>query len=425
MESSSRQVKDRRRFLRMLAASPLLALPGSSHILLQKLLASGHMETRDTLSLFESLEQSEGPITSPDQALNVMDFESVARKTLPPAHFGYLATGVDDDATIRANRDGFSKLEIRARRLVDVTNIDTSVRLLGTTWDSPIVLSPVGSQKAFHPEGEVAVAKAARAKGHLQILSTVTSSSVEDVTAARGAPVWYQLYVNTIWEIVRGMIKRAEAAGCPVLVLTVDLKEGSNRETLFRAERADSRQCSVCHTEEVGGFGALAHRPMFSGLNAPKTARLISPAVTWDSVKRLKDTTTMKLVIKGIVTREDAQLAIEHGVDGIIVSNHGGRAEETLRSTIESLPEVLEGSARKIPVLVDGGFRRGTDIFKALALGATAIGIGRPYAWGLASFGQPGVEAVLTILRRELQTIMRQAGTTSIDKITPAYLANR
>ena len=425
MESSSRQVKDRRRFLRMLAASPLLALPGSSHILLQKLLASGHRETRDTLSLFESLEQSEGPITSPEQALNVMDFESAARKTLPPAHFGYLATGVDDDATIRANREGFSKLEIRARRLVDVTNIDTSVRLLGTTWDSPIVLSPVGSQKAFHPEGEVAVAKAARAKGHLQILSTVTSSSVEDVTAARGAPVWYQLYVNTIWEIVRGMIKRAEAAGCPVLVLTVDLKEGSNRETLFRAERADSRQCSVCHTEEVGGFGALAHRPMFSGLNAPKTASLISPAVTWDYVKRLKDTTTMKLVIKGIVTREDAQLAVEHGVDGLIVSNHGGRAEETLRSTIECLPEVLEGSARKIPVLVDGGFRRGTDVFKALALGATAIGIGRPYAWGLASFGQPGVEAVLTILRRELQTIMRQAGTTSIDKITPAYLVDR
>jgi isopentenyl diphosphate isomerase/L-lactate dehydrogenase-like FMN-dependent dehydrogenase len=147
--------------------------------------------------------------------------------------------------------------------------------------------------------------------------------------------------------------------------------------------------------------------------------------LTWDYVKRLKDTTTMKLVLKGIVTREDAQLAVEHGVDGIIVSNHGGRAEETLRSTIECVPEVLEGSGRKIPVLVDGGFRRGTDIFKALALGATAVGIGRPYVWGLASFGQPGVEAVLSILRRELQTIMRQAGTTSIDKITPAYLAKR
>jgi isopentenyl diphosphate isomerase/L-lactate dehydrogenase-like FMN-dependent dehydrogenase len=347
----------------------------------------------------------------------------LARKTLPPAHFGFLATGVDDDATVRANREGFTKLQIRARRLVDVSSIDMSVRLFGTTWDSPIVLSPVGDQKAFHPEGEIAVAKAARTKGHLQILSTVTSFSVEDVTAARGVPIWFQLYVNNVWDIARAMIKRAEAAGCPVLVLTVDLKEGSNRETLFRAERADSRQCSMCHTNGFVGFGRVAARPMFAGLDISKATNLISPALTWDYVKRLKDTTTMRLVLKGIVTREDAQLAVEHGVDGLIVSNHGGRAEETLRSTIESLPEVLEGSARKIPVLVDGGFRRGTDIFKALALGANAVGIGRPYAWGLASFGQPGVEAVLSILRRELQTIMRQAGTTSIDKITSAYLA--
>jgi isopentenyl diphosphate isomerase/L-lactate dehydrogenase-like FMN-dependent dehydrogenase len=164
---------------------------------------------------------------------------------------------------------------------------------------------------------------------------------------------------------------------------------------------------------------------MFAGLDVSKASNLISPALDWDYVKRLKDTTTMKLILKGIVTREDAQLAVEHGVDGIIVSNHGGRAEETLRSTIECLPEVLDGCARKIPVLVDGGFRRGTDIFKALAFGATAVGIGRPYIWGLAAFGQPGVEAVLTILQRELQTIMRQAGTTSIDKITSAYLAKR
>jgi isopentenyl diphosphate isomerase/L-lactate dehydrogenase-like FMN-dependent dehydrogenase len=224
---------------------------------------------------------------------------------------------------------------------------------------------------------------------------------------------------------VRAVIKRAEAAGCPVLVLTVDLKEGSNRETLFRAERADTRQCTMCHTNGFKGFGRVANRPMFAGLDFTKATGLISPALNWDYVKRLKDTTTMKLVLKGIVTREDAQLAVEHGVDGIIVSNHGGRAEETLRSSIESLPEVLDGAAGKIPVIVDGGIRRGTDVFKALALGATAVGIGRPYIWGLSAFGQPGVEAVLTILQRELQTIMRQAGTTSIDKITSAYLAKR
>jgi 4-hydroxymandelate oxidase len=425
MENSSRQIKNRRKFLRLLAASPLLALPGPSHILLQKLLASGNPGTKDAFTLFESLEQGDTLISSPEQAFDVMDFEPVARKALPPAHFGFLATGVDDDATVRANHEGFSKLQIRSRRLVDVSNIDMSARLFGTSWDNPIALSPVGDQKAFHPEGEVAVARAARAKGHLQILSTVTSYSVEDVTAARGAPIWFQLYVNNVWDIVRAVIKRAEAAGCPALVLTVDLKEGSNRETLFRAERADTRQCNMCHTNGFRGFGRVANRPMFAGLDVSKATNLISPALDWDYVKRLKDTTTMKLVLKGIVTREDAQLAVEHGVDGIIVSNHGGRAEETLRSTIECLPEVLDGCARKIPVLVDGGFRRGTDIFKALASGATAVGIGRPYIWGLAAFGQPGVEAVLTILQRELQTIMRQAGTTSIDKITSAYLAQK
>jgi (S)-2-hydroxy-acid oxidase len=423
MKSPSLQIKDRRKFLRMLAASPLLALPGSSHILLQKLLASGHIGTKEVFRLFEGPEQSEALITSPEQAFDVMDFESVARKTLPPAHFGYLATGVDDDATVRANREGYSKIQIRARRLVDVSNIDTSVRLFGTAWSSPIVIDPVGSQKAFHPEGEIAVARAARSKGHLQILSTVSFSSVEDVIAARGTPVWQQLYPTNVWEVSRGIVKRAEAAGCPVLVVTVDLQDNSNRETLFRSERMDSRECAMCHPS--GGIRYLHRKPAFDNLDVSKVTALYAPDNTWNLVKHLKDTTTMKLILKGVVTREDAQLAVEQGVDGLIVSNHGGRGEETLRPTIESLPEVLEGAAGKIPVIVDGGIRRGTDIFKALALGATAVGIGRPYIWGLAAFGQPGVEAVLSILRRELQTIMRQAGTTSINKITSAYLAKR
>jgi (S)-2-hydroxy-acid oxidase len=161
---------------------------------------------------------------------------------------------------------------------------------------------------------------------------------------------------------------------------------------------------------------------MFDGLDVSKVSGLHFPGMTWDFVKRLRDTTTKKLLIKGIVTKEDAQLAVAHGVDGLIVSNHGGRAEETLRPTIECLPEVVEGVQGKIPVLVDGGVRRGTDIFKALALGATAVGIGRPYAWGLAAFGQEGVEAVLAILRRELETVMRQAGARSIADISRSYV---
>jgi 4-hydroxymandelate oxidase len=164
---------------------------------------------------------------------------------------------------------------------------------------------------------------------------------------------------------------------------------------------------------------------MFTGLDLSNVTASQPVNMSWKFVKRLRDTVTVKLLLKGIVTREDAQLAVEHGVDGLLVSNHGGRADETLRPTIASLPEVLEGVAGKVPVIVDGGIRRGTDVFKALALGAAAVGIGRPYAWGLAAFGQPGVEAVLEILRRELRMIMRQAGTTSVDKITRRYVVAR
>jgi len=422
MPSSVAKLNTRRKFLGMLAGSPVLASSGFLYGPLLKLLASDSVETKRVLHVLENIQQGADLISSPDQAINVMDFEPVARKILPPAHFGYLATGVDDDATVRLNHDAYSRIQIRSRRLVDVSKIDMSVRLFGTTWTSPIVIDPVGSQRAFHPEGEVAVAKAARSKEHLQILSNVATFSVEDVIAARGGPIWQQLYTTNVWDVTRASVKRAEAAGCPVLVVTVDLQDDSNRETFFRSERVDSRQCSTCHP--AGGVRYLHNKPAFDNLDVSKVKSLYSPDNTWDLVKRLKDTTKMKLVLKGIVAREDAQLAVERGVDGLIVSNHGGRAEDSLRPTIESLAEVLEGAAGKIPVLVDGGIRRGTDAFKALALGATAVGIGRPYIWGLASFGQAGVETVLEILRRELKTIMRQAGTPSVDKITSAYVVN-
>ena len=270
------------------------------------------------------------------------------------------------------------------------------------------------------------------------MLSTAATSSIEDVSAAAGAPAWQQLYPTNVWEVGKAIVKRAEAAGSPAIILTVDLQEGSNRETLFRAQVVDKRECSACHQSAytgyargrpragTGGFAQYAARkPMFDGLDLSKVTATHPLNMNWDFVKRLRDIVSVKLLLKGIVTREDAQLAIQHGVDGLMVSNHGGRAEETLRPTIESLPEVIEGVAGRIPVIVDGGIRRGTDIFKALALGASAVGIGRPHAWGLASFGQPGVEAVLEILRRELRTIMRQAGTISIDKISRNYVVTR
>jgi 4-hydroxymandelate oxidase len=431
--------RTRRKFLKMLGASPLIARSGILAGSLAELLHAAPLEERHFLGWLENLQQqSDSVISSPDQALDVMDFEPAARKNIPPAHFGYLATGVDDDATVRANRDGYSHIQIRARRLVDVSNLDMSRTIFGIKWNTPLVLSPVGTQKAFHPDGELAVARAARTKGPLMMLSTVATTSIEDAIAARGGPVWQQLYPTNVWEIGRAIVKRAEAAGSPAIVLTVDLQEGSNRETLFRAQRADKRDCSTCHRSAYtgyarakpgaasGGFAEYATRiPMFNGLDLSKVTAFRPNPMDWDFVKRLRDTVTVKLLIKGIVTSEDAQLAVEHGVDGLIVSNHGGRAEETLRPTIESLPEVLEAVGGKVPVIVDGGVRRGTDIFKALALGASAVGIGRPHCWGLGAFGQAGVEAVIEILQRELRTIMRQTGTSSIDKITRAYLAPR
>jgi isopentenyl diphosphate isomerase/L-lactate dehydrogenase-like FMN-dependent dehydrogenase len=414
----------RRRFLNFLAGSPLLAAVGVDRSALTRLLLGSNREQRRALSLLQQATQEE-LISSPREALDVFDFEPVAHKKLPPAHWGYLATGTDDDATIRANRDGYSRFDLRPRRLVDVSHIDTSIRLIGTTWETPLFICPDGSQRAFHPEGELAVARAAKTKGHLQILSTVATTSIEDVTAARGAPIWFQLYARTDWNQTRQMILRAERAGCPAVVLTVDLLGGSNRETMLRERLHDTRTCENCHAggRPMPGISGLVddrdnrRKPMLAEL-APGEPVPEVGTPTWELIDRMKQTTHMKVFIKGIVTREDAEIAMKHGVDGLLVSNHGGRAENSTRATILSLPEVVAGAAKRAPVLVDGGVRRGTDMFKALAFGATAVGIGRPYIWGLASFGQEGVETVLALLRRELEIVMRQAGTPSVNRIT-------
>jgi len=396
----------RRQVLKSMLAAPLLAGLGAS--------------------MKSFAEDADSPITSADDALDVFDFERVARSILPPAHFAYLATGVDGDATLRANSSAFEHYELRVRRMMDLSHIDTSVTLFGTVWNSPMYLNPIGSQRAFHADGELAVARAARSMKHLQVLSTVSSVGVEEVVEARGEPVWFQLYPTDQWDVTRGLAKRAEAAGCPVLVLTVDLQAGSNRLTMERGARRDARDCSACHIKDPKSLGeSLSRKPMFRGLDLSEVKSTTPIDMSWDYLDRLRDIWPRKLVIKGIVTREDAELAVKHGVDGIIVSNHGGRAEDSGRAAIDSLGEVIAGVRGRVPVLVDSGFRRGSDVFKALAMGATAVGIGRPYIWGLASFGQEGVEKVLAILRRELLIAMRQAGTARIRDITPDVLVHR
>jgi isopentenyl diphosphate isomerase/L-lactate dehydrogenase-like FMN-dependent dehydrogenase len=424
----------RRRFLAFLAGSPLLAAAGLDAGELRRLVAA-RPRGDGALGVAQELSRVGAPqphvITSPGEALNVFDFEPAARARIPVAHWGYLATGTDDDGTIRANREGFERWALRPRRLVDVSRVDTSVSLFGTRYATPIVINPVSSQKAFHPEGELAVARAAKARNHLQVLSTVATTSIEDAIAARGGPVWFQLYPSSDWAITRQMVQRAERAGAPAIVFTVDLLGGSNRETMIREARRDTRRCTDCH---LGGPPLPGMSRMDARDNRRKPnlvgyeERTPIPEVgtlTWEFVDRLRNATRMKVLLKGIVTREDAELAVRHGVDGLFVSNHGGRAENSLRATITSLPEVLEGTAGRIPVVCDGGFRRGTDIFKAMALGASSIGIGRPYIWGLGAFGQDGVEAVLAILQKEFELVMRQCGTTTIAGIGRAHVAAR
>jgi len=386
----------RRRFLKFLAASPLAAV------------ASAQAPNYGPNSEYFV------PLTSPKDAFSVMDFEDAARRALPTAHFGYMESGVDDDLTVKANHEAYQHIELRTRRLIDVSRVDTKVELFGTTFDFPIFICPTGAQRMFHPDAEAATARAAKSRNALQILSTVTSVSYEDIAKARGGPVWYQLYAPAKWEQAEHIIKRVEAAGCPALALTVDLLGGRNTETFNRARRADKRECSECHNGAPGSD--LSIRPMFKGLDL--TGFQMNPSsLTWDFVDRVKKTTRMKFLLKGLESREDAKLAVEHGVDGIIVSNHGGRSMETMKPTIESLPEVLDAVNGRIPVFVDGGIRRGSDAIKALAMGAKAVGIGRPYLWGLSAFGQPGVERVLDILKAELALAMRQCGKTSLAQL--------
>jgi isopentenyl diphosphate isomerase/L-lactate dehydrogenase-like FMN-dependent dehydrogenase len=406
--------RSRRQFLRFLAASPLLC--GLSGALLPGA-AAGQTRSQDDAVLRGALDFND-VIGSVDQALNVWDFEAVTRTRVNAGHYAYLAQGADDFGTIAANRAGFAKIGLRPKRLVDVSRVDMSTTIFGQSLAAPLYLCPIGAQMMFHPEGEVAVARAAKGKNVVQALSTVASYSVEDVSAARGAPGWYQLYSTSDWQSTLKQIKRAEAAGCTALAWTVDVP-ARNLEPAARFDRERDPRCHACHSGgEDAGFSL---RPMFSGIDM-KTVRMGLNGLTWSYVDQLKKATTMKVLIKGIVTREDAARCLEHGADGIVVSNHGGRADETGRGTIDSLPEVLAAVRGRVPVFVDGGVRRGTDIFKALALGATAVGIGRPYVWGLAAFGQAGVEKVIDLLTRELRIVMMQMGTTSVANISRSSL---
>jgi isopentenyl diphosphate isomerase/L-lactate dehydrogenase-like FMN-dependent dehydrogenase len=307
-------------------------------------------------------------------------------------------------------------------RMVDTSRINLATTVLGSALKSPIVIAPVGSQNAFHADGEIAMARAAGTQDTLQILSNVSTRSIEDVIEARGAPVWFQLYPTRNWLVAEKMLRRAERAGAEVVVLTVDLNSGSNRVMLGQYMRADDRDCSACHGDHPDAW--IERKPLYEGTGA-SSAEFDPSGMTWAFLEQLKAATTMKVVVKGIVTAEDATSCLKYGADAVYVSNHGGRAEASGRGAIESLPEVAAAVGGKVPLLVDSGFRRGTDIFKALALGADAVCLGRACIWGLAAFGQAGVEKVLQMLNAELAMVMGQMGAPSIPDIGAQHVAMR
>ena len=399
----------RRRFLKYLAASPLLT--GSD-------LSAQEQRLPDPMVWApRSLDKL---IESPREALSVFDFEPVMQKNVPPAHFGYMASGIDDEVTLRANREGFQKFQLLPRRLVDVSQLDLSLELFGRTYGSPVVMAPTGSNKAFHEDGDLAFSRAARRNDNLQILSTVATASIEQAIEARGRPVWFQLYPTNKWAVAEALAKRAEKAGAETIVVTVDVLARQNWETYVRLRRTDKRNCAECHGLGLASF--VKRKPNFDGLDLSGIESTGATNLTWTFIKRLRDTVKTKLVLKGLMTAADAILAVDNGLDAIIVSNHGGRDDDFGRSTIDALPEIIEAVDGRLPVLVDSGFRRGTDIVKALALGARAVCIGRPYLWGLGAFGQAGVERVLDLLQQETRAAMQQVGARSLKQLGPALV---
>jgi 4-hydroxymandelate oxidase len=289
--------------------------------------------------------------------------------------------------------------------------------ILGATYDSPIVVAPIGSNSVFHPDGEVAIAKEPRWATTYKF-SPPWRRPRSRTRSPRGAPVWFQLYTTQRFEVAEGLVKRSQAAGAPAIAVTLDVRTLAKRETFVGLRRTDTRECGSCH----GVNDYLSRKPNFSRIDLGGVSGTVVTNLNWDLIKRLRDQVKVKLVLKGVLAFEDAKLAADSGIDAIVVSNHGGRVEDGVSATIEVLPEIVEAVAGRIPVLVDSGFRRGSDIVKALAIGAQAVCIGRPYLWGLGAFGEPGVERVLAILRAETRNTTQQLGAPSVKDLTPAMV---
>lgn len=349
--------------------------------------------------------------------VNLLDYEPLARERLPRPIYDFVAGGAEDEVTLKANREAFQRLQLLPRVLVDVSKVDPSTTVLGTRLSFPVILAPVALHKLAHPQGELATARAATAAGTVMVLSTMSSYRIEEVAAASKGPKWFQLYVHPDREITKRLVARAEEAGYSALVLTVDVPRLGRREADFRNRLAFPEGVFPINYLGEVELDSLPVQTQGSVL-AAQGAVLIDPALSWRDVDWLRSITSMPLLLKGVLNPQDALIALDHGVAGLIVSNHGGRQLDTAPPAIDALPRIAEAVAGRVELLVDGGIRRGTDVLKALALGASAVLIGRPYVWGLAVGGQSGVSHVLSLLRAEFEMAMALTGCVSVSSIT-------
>ncbi|MGH7460803.1 MAG: alpha-hydroxy acid oxidase, partial [Longimicrobiales bacterium] len=344
---------------------------------------------------------------SANDLLNLDEYEAAARAVLPLEVYDYYAGGAEDERTLRSNRAAFARYSLLPRALVDVSRIDTEIDLFGTRVSSPILIAPTAFQRLAHADGEVATARAAAAHGTVFVASTVATVPIEDIVRAAGASTWFQLYVFRDREITRALVQRAEAAGCRALCLTVTVPVQGKRERDVR------NRFTLPAGVEMANFVGLEQARMPSAAGSALEAfigREFDPTLSWDAVAWLASITSLPIVLKGVCHPDDARLAVQHGAAGLIVSNHGGRQLDSAIATLDALPAVVNAVGGRIPVLVDGGIRRGTDVLKALALGASATLIGRPCLWGLAVAGQAGVTRVLTLLHDELHRALALCG---------------
>ena len=343
------------------------------------------------------------------------EYEQLAEQRLEPGVYGYYAGGAGDEWTLHENEAAFRRWVLRPRVLVDVTSVTTVTSVLGTESSMPILVAPTAFHRLVHANGEIATARAAAAAGTIMCVSTLaTTGAAEVAKAAPAAPRWYQLYWHPDRGLTRAIVKEAADAGFTAVVLTVDLPVLGNRE----------RDLRTGFTLPDGIVPAFARTAAYAAAKGSAVLGwTVDPSITWRDLEWLLSLSDLPLLVKGVLTAEDALLAVEHGCAGVIVSNHGGRQLDGVPASLDALPEIVDAVGERCEVLVDGGVRRGTDVVKALALGAKAVLVGRAVLWGLAHDGEAGVERVLELLRAETELALALVGCASPAAVTRAHVA--